>query len=237
MTSLSRSDLIDALRTLAILCMVVFHIAYDLQHFYGWEIDVSAGFWKSLQLFTATLFLLLVGYSAVLSHQRRYVDPSSMLQQWIDQRTRLLWIGGSALLVSIVTYIIDPLTFVRFGILHLIAVATILTPLIYPLKHDAIALGGFFLLFQSITEKMHLHTSLFLPLGITPPIFHTVDYFPLIPWFGVICIGMGLAHVIAPPRINLPRMLTWPGRHALILYLIHQPVIMMLLTLILGMPT
>ena len=61
---------VDFLRGLAIVSMVIFHLAYDLDYFRIYEIDLSHGFWFYLARFTASLFLLLVGISLTLSYSR-----------------------------------------------------------------------------------------------------------------------------------------------------------------------
>jgi uncharacterized membrane protein len=85
-----------------------------------------------------------------------------------------------------------------------------------------------------------------LPLGIMPLGFASVDYTPLFPWLGVVLVGLGLGSVLyaggvrqfrippVPDRVVAP--LTFLGRHSLVIYLIHQPVIILLLGLATGTP-
>ena len=55
---------LDLLRTLAIVMMVIYHVAYDLQQFYGFRLGLfESNVWYLLRQSTATLFLLLVGIS------------------------------------------------------------------------------------------------------------------------------------------------------------------------------
>ena len=71
-----------------------------------------------------------------------------------------------------------------------------------------------------------------LGLGTQEPA--TLDWRPLMPWGGVLVLGVGLARLAPRPpawtaRLALPRGLAWAGRHSLSVYLIHQPVLIALL--------
>jgi uncharacterized membrane protein len=229
---------LDILRTTAILGMVVYHTAYDLQSFYGWNIEVFSGGWKLMQLATASLFLLLVGITSSFSNRHPF--------------KRFLRIGAAALLVSVVTFLIDPETYVRFGILHLIAVSALLVPVLVlvPARLRAwLIVPGILLIFSGPSvSSIPPIPYLLLPLGIRPEHFTTVDYFPLIPWFGVILIGYGMGYLlynrfangrmllVEAKKLRSYEAISWPGRHSLLLYLIHQPVIIGILWILLGKP-
>ena len=77
-----------------------------------------------------------------------------------------------------------------------------------------------------------------LPLGIHSPEFASYDYFPLVPWFGVFLAGAALGKwAYAPGRSLLPlspreTFINFAGRHSLLIYLVHQPVIMGVLYLL-----
>lgn len=225
---------LDILRTVAILGMVTYHTAYDLQIFYGWDIDVFSGGWKTLQIATATLFLLLVGVTSSISGRHPF--------------KRFVRIGSAALAVSVVTYVIDPETYVRFGILHLIAASALLMPLVRRLNIWLIVPGIILIALGNTVTSMRIGTSLLLPLGIRPPGFTTVDYFPLVPWFGVILIGYGIGYLLytrlshqtichIEAKKLISEALSWPGRHSLLLYLVHQPIIIGFLWIMLGKPS
>lgn len=233
---------VDLLRTLAVILMIIYHGAFDLSEFYGWDIDVSSGGWKLFARATAALFLLLVGISFAISAHR---TPRAMHFWKYSRRGILLFIP--ALGISLITYLIDPTTFVRFGILHLIATILILLPFLLPLGQGNALIGIFLLASGPIVRSFDASTSLLLPLGITPPVFSTVDYFPLLPWMGFSSIGVALGQqwyvrsvewrTILPQWFQSPpRFFTWPGRHALLCYLVHQPLLILMLTLILGWP-
>lgn len=220
---------LDLLRTLAIILMVIYHTGYDLAHFYSRDIDMFHGGWKVLQLSTASLFLLLVGASSSLSSNQH---------TW----KRLLKVGGAALLVSIVTYVIDPETYVRFGILHLIAISALILPIMAPFKTWLLIPGVLLLLLHPFISSIDANIPALLPLGIHADTFRTVDYYPLVPWFGMVMIGYGIGCLVYKnPSVRTLggarlKIMTWPGQHSLLLYLIHQPIIIGILWIILGTP-
>ncbi len=230
---------VDLLRTVAISCMVLYHASYDLWAFYNWDINPFAGGWWLLARSTATLFLLLVGVSFAISRNRTVAaDGASHKVAWRKYLRRGLIIFSCGMLVSLATYLFDPATFVRFGILHMIGVSVLLLPLFARLQEWSVLLGSAVIAGGWIVRGQSGPTSLLIPFGITPPGFASVDYFPLLPWFGVVLIGYALGHAVyvrlrfrsaltydAP----LARFLAWPSRHALLIYMLHQPLLLLLL--------
>jgi uncharacterized membrane protein len=225
---------LDLLRSAAIAGMIVYHAAYDLQSFYGWDTNVFTGGWKLFQIAVASLFLLLAGVTSSFANRRPW--------------KRFARIGTAALLVTATTYVIDPDTYVRFGILHLIALSALL---LLPLSRFRLWLlipGVLLIVLGPWIGQMSADTPFFLPLGVTYLGFVTVDYFPLIPWFGVVLIGYSIGYTFyvrfADRRTfrseaKQPRSyatLSWPGQHSLAIYLLHQPVIIAILWLTLGRP-
>lgn len=223
---------LDVLRSLAVISMVIYHLAYDLQAYYSWPIDVFSGLWFYQERITAIVFLLLVGCSYVLSWQRHERQPQAIQKSY--QRGCILLL--LATLVSAATYVLDPTTFVRFGILHLIGVSILLLPYTVRLRYWNIPLGSLWIAIGIVlVRQCHTTSSFGVPLGCTPAHFISVDYFPMFPWFGWIVLGTGLGWALYGRRTPLPillpnrpglHLLTWPGRHALIIYLVHQPLLL-----------
>lgn len=232
---------LDVLRIIAIVMMVIYHAAYDLETFYDWNIGVLDNGWWYFARATASLFLLLVGCSFAISWHRqrnRYPDHH-FAAQYRKYFLRGLGILLCGLLVSVVTYVFDDQTYVRFGILHLIGVSILLLPFFARLKEGNIVPAVLIILIGRTMTVIPDATSLLLPFGIVPEGFISVDYYPLFPWFGMVLIGYGIGYLLyvgssassaslvsshAPRRGAL--WLTWSGRHALIVYLIHQPIIL-----------
>lgn len=225
---------IDLLRTAAILGMIVYHTAYDLSEFYGWEIDpMSTGWWVFARM-TAILFLLVSGASNTIANSR----TETIWRRTILRAGQIL---AAAMLVTAVTYFIDADTYIRFGILHCIAVSVFVLPLFQKLRQWNLIVGLSMILLGNGILGTTTDTSLLLPLGWMPHNFISLDYFPLLPWFGVVLIGSAVADLVYLRKQFTGIRFTFPGlsffnRHALIVYLVHQPIILLILMLILGKP-
>jgi uncharacterized membrane protein len=221
MPSSTRLLWIDVLRTAAILGMIVYHTAYDLQFFYNWNLDVTTGMWKIFQISIASLFLWVSGISAGF-----WTRTDAFQKGW----KRGWFILSAAMLVSLATALIDPSTWVRFGILHLIALSAFILPFLRRLHPAFIAVLG-------------VACIALAPFDLMPRVV-SVDYVPPIPWMGPVLLGFAVGIPLAkrtttisarpgqyarPGMGTLVNILVWPGRHSLAIYLVHQPVILAVL--------
>lgn len=242
MDSASRFREIDIARGIAILMMILFHTIFDLNFFMIAPVNVATGFWRYFAMTTASLFLFIVGISLVVSHARSAVKLSgfSLVKKFLYRGAGIFALG---LLVTFATWLYLREGFVIFGILHLIGVSVMLFPLFFRFKRYNILLGllciagGFFI--GTIQGPIWL-----LPLGIYPVSFVSVDYTPLIPWFGAVLFGIGMGDYLysggvrrlavpyLPDRIAVP--LSFLGQHSLVIYLVHQPVIILILAAVTG---
>jgi uncharacterized membrane protein len=224
--------------------MVLYHLVFDLEYFAVYDIDVYSGFWLTVARAAASLFLLLVGLSLSLSHSR-----ARLLGQedgfFFHLLKRSVGILGLALGVTVVTYLFIGKGFIVFGVLHLIGLSLLLA---YPFLRQHMAnfvFGLLFILLGIYLQNISVGFPWLLWLGLAPHDFYSVDYFPVFPWMGVILVGMGLGSMFYPEyRRRIPlrdlagspfvRSLTFLGRNSLTVYLVHQPVIIILL--LLGKP-
>jgi len=146
---------------------------------------------------------------------------------------RIALIVFCAVLVSVVSYVTFPQTFITFGILHCIAVASVLArPLVrWPLV--ALALGAA-IIAAGATLQFALFDARWLNwVGLMTHKPPTEDYVPLFPWLGVVLVGIAAgawvtgrerSAVISLGRVA-PRWLAWLGHHSLLVYMVHQPVL------------
>ena len=233
---------VDFLRGMAVILMVLFHLAYDLNYFGAQQIELASGFWFYLARFTASLFLLLVGVSLSLSYTR-----SRLLGQEDRFRFRLLkrglWIFSLAMGVTLVTYLFIGKGFIVFGVLHLIGVSLVLAYPFLRLHGVNFILGLLFILVGLFLQNLSVDFPWLLWLGLAPVGFYSIDYFPLFPWFGVILIGIafgdlfyrGYRRRIPVPDLagsSLVKRLTYLGRNSLAIYLVHQPVLIAMIYLV-----
>ncbi|HDT13585.1 MAG TPA: DUF1624 domain-containing protein [Candidatus Aminicenantes bacterium] len=220
---------IDFLRGLAIILMVGYHLLFDLgefvgvERFLGWSTDLSSPAWTIAQFFFAGLFVVLSGISGTLSRSN------------IRRGLRLLAVS---ILVSAATYLFDPSSAVYFGILQCLAVSMLIYGAAFE-KAGAVACAawgaaviGLAAALPPLKEALAVRHGWLLPLGLPGPSFSSYDYFPLIPWLGVFLVGSALGKSVYASRQSLlpwrlPRtFVNVAGRHSLLIYIVHQPVIM-----------
>ena len=222
---------IDALRGVAIVAMVVYHTAFDLSARSLLPVDITRDLgWIVFARSIASTFLLLVGVGLVLATQN-----GLRLQPYLR---RLGLIAGSACLVSLATWFIEPDVFVFFGILHQIALASVLAlPFVLWLPSWVVAPVA-----AGVIALPFLYTS---PLFDWPPLWwvglsattpQTVDYVPVFPWFGVVLAGIVVGRLFVAdfrnsafsrwrPENWAGKAAAWAGRWSLVLYLVHQPIL------------
>jgi len=238
----SRHIEIDLLRSLAIVLMVFFHLCFDLENFYNWNIDTDHGLLWWIGRISAVLFLLLVGISFSISWQRtttRSNDSrlpllaSSFLLSYKKYFIRSMHLLSWALVISLLTAVAMPDEYIRFGILHLIGTATLLLPFFVFAKEWTVLLGIVCIALGSFTKTIIAGTPFLLPLGMMPLHFSSLDYYPLLPWLGVILIGLGAGQLLyvrknfrSPMSGNIYENLSIPGRYSLWIYLAHQPMLL-----------
>jgi uncharacterized membrane protein len=242
MDSDSRFREIDATRGIAILMMVLFHTVFDLNFFMILPVTISTGFWRWFAMATASLFLLVVGISLVVSHARSAATLSgfALTKKFLFRGTGIFALG---LLVTLATWLYLHEGFILFGILHLIGFSVMLSVLFFRFGKYNILLGLLFIAGGFFIGALQGPVWL-LPLGIYPASFTSVDYTPLIPWFGAVLVGLGVGEFLysggvrqftvphLPDRIVQP--LSFLGRHSLVIYLVHQPIIILLLAAVAG---
>ena len=232
---------IDALRGVAILMMVVYHLLWDLHSLGGFDITLRSGFWSWWQIVTASLFTGLVGLSLTLSYNReRRTRPTGSL--WSKYVIRGLTVFTWGLVIGLVTYLaLGTGYYVRFGILHLIGLSIILAYPFLRFRWINLALGVILTLLGPAIQGLRLDLPTLEWLAATPG--SGVDYAPLIPWFGRVLIGIFLGNTLyagGQRRFALPDLghnaLIMPlrilGENSLLIYLIHQPILLATLALL-----
>jgi uncharacterized membrane protein len=223
---------IDALRGTAIVAMIAYHFCFDLTVFRiaHWDFYQDS-FWLVARGGIVGSFLLLVGMSLVLAHR----DGVPAARFW--RRTAL--IAVAAIAVSAGSYLMFPRSFIYFGILHFIAVASIVARPLAASPYLALALGAGAIAVGNLVALPFFDAPLASIVGLTTRKPPTEDYVPLLPWLGVVFVGIAAGHALArtgfralAPLERAPRWLAWLGRHSLAVYLVHQPILLGLLWLL-----
>ena len=225
---------LDALRGGLIIGMVVFHLLFDLHEYQGLRLGALLDWWGLIRVLGASGFLLIVGIGLSLSHRKKGPE---FARYALWRSVELLMFG---VLITIVTLWFEPDNYVTFGVLSLIGASTLLS---FVSVHKPLLslIGGIILLVEG--SLLYLSPTLPTVLGwIAPsPFLQTsLDYYPLLPWMGLVFIGIYLGHRFykttdATGKTEAPALfkpMNWCGRKALWIYLLHQPVIILLLRLL-----
>lgn len=238
-----RYRLIDDIRGFALVNMILFHAIWDLVYLYGvewsWFVGVPGEIWQQAICWT---FILVSGFCLSFSSQP--------LKHGVE-------VSLAGLAVTFVTLGFMPQACIIFGVLTCIGVCMLLLGVVRPFLERLQGVAGwmallFLVLFLftrglidgyvgfgkwlTITVNPSFYKNLFTTfLGMPMPGFYSADYFPLIPWLFLFACGYFLSLWLAKNnklhifRKSYCRALSWAGRHSLFIYLLHQPIIFVLL--------
>lgn len=229
---------VDVVRGVAIAMVVLYHLVYDLDNFGGYPVESTSGFWAVFADTSAFLFVFLVGVSLTLSYSWASAARGSTGAPFGKYLRRGLRIFAYGMLITLVFRLVD-YGYVIFGILHLIGVSVVLAYPFLKLRAANLALGlGLIAVGAYVGAKDFAAGGaaavLLSPLGIAPEGLLMPDYRPLLPWFGVVLLGIFFGNAVYLPRRGkkpsgaMPRYaapLAFLGRRTLLIYLIHQPVL------------
>ncbi len=225
---------LDALRGFAVVWMAIFHFCFDLEHFHWIRADFYRDpFWTGQRTLIVSTFLLCAGMGQALAmHQG---------QPWPRFWKRWLQIAGCALLVTIGSRWMFPLSFISFGVLHGMALMLLLLRWLGPRLsiRAGLALGLLALLLPVLVQHPFFDTRWTNWIGLVTRKPITEDYVPVLPWFGVMLWGHVLGRWLLKRQPQIPsgplpsslRPLAVLGQWSLSFYMLHQPVLIGILTL------
>lgn len=241
--SAARCALLDTLRGAAVLQMCAYHAMYDWVFIFGrradWFFSLGSYLWQQS---IAWSFILLSG--ACLTYAKKPVQRG----------IRLLLLAG---LLTLSTALLMPSQQILFGILHCLACCMLFTGAlrkrlirIPPLTgaassfflfavFKALPIGGIGF-FDDVLLPLHTgwyHIPAGFLIGLPSQSFRSADYFPLVPWFFLFLTGFYGAvalrkhtHILEQRR-EIP-VFSWIGRHSLLIYLLHQPVLLLMVSVV-----
>ena len=215
--STSRFDLIDSVRGMAVVLMMIFHFCFDLRYFgfVSWGVPNGEGWWQFRYLILS-LFIATLGISISLAH-----SGSFRKRAFVRRQAKLFL---SALAISVSSVFIFPSSWIYFGILHFIFFASLFCVALVQFPRIALVVG-LAILVGYWSSLLPLYWPFVYFQDYVPS--YTEDFVPFFPWLGVAFVGVFIGSYI---KINNPRFchIKEPftakiGRHALPIYLLHQP--------------
>ncbi len=230
-----RYALLDELRGLDLVSMMLYHACWDLTFLFGvkmaWYTKTPGHLWQQS---ICWVFILLSGFCVPFGHHTL-------------RRGATIFAAGAA--VTAVTLVFMPDSRVIFGVLTFLGTAMLLTgvlePLLqkipptvgfaasavlfalcYPVSSGWVGIGGWKFVLPRWLYANYL-TAFF---GFYPEGFFSTDYFALLPWLFLFWASYFLHKLIGRKRMRGLRIsacppLGWMGRHSLLLYMLHQPVL------------
>lgn len=229
MVSDTRLPLIDLARTAALVAMILFHFGRDLDVLGVWPPGSSfTPAWQWSARLIAGSFVFLAGVNLWLAHGAMFRRGAYL------KRLGLLVMAAAG--VSLATYVTFPDAWVRFGILHSISLSSVIALAFLRLPWALTVGAGAVVLWvgASVTLGAMAHPA-WLWLGLGPVPFAMMDWEPVFPWTGPFLLGLGFARwadgrgwllrIRGWPTGPIWHRLGWPGRHSLMIYLIHQPIL------------
>ena len=229
---------LDVLRGIAIGLMIYLHILWDLDYFGIYPLNQEI---YQLQRIVPPIFFMLVGVCLAVSRNKNINCSIEKIKKYNNHLIkRGLKILGVGVAISIATFIFVPNRPIIFGVLHFIGLSIILSIPFIKFKKYNILFAIIFILIGIFIGGYHIENPsiIHLILGIHQANIweYTIDYFPLLPWFGVTLFGIALGDYLYKDnkrRFRLPdlskykplAMFSWLGKHSLAIYILHQPII------------
>ncbi len=240
-----RYHLLDVIRGVTIISMILYHASWDLVYIAGvdwpWYHTRGAHLWQQSICWS---FILLSGLCMTLSAHK-----------W--KRGAVVFAAG--LLVTGATLVFLPEDRVIFGVLTFLGSAMLVTTLLYRgLTRIPAALGAagsalLFYIFYPVNSgvlTLPMQHTVTLPaawyhgmaatfLGFTEEGFYSTDYFSFLPWIFLFWAGLYLGRLLewagdwkrSILGMDIPP-LSFLGQHSLLIYLLHQPLLYMVIVLL-----
>jgi len=207
---------VDALRFIAIILMLIYHLVFDLKEYLNVDVNYEEFHWYIIGISSAIIFMFISGVSSGLSK-----NP-------IKRGVQVLACG---MLVTLVSFIFFKDMYIRFGILHFLGVCMIISPALRKMDNLTLLLIGLACVITGIyIENITINIPYLLLLGFKYRGFHSFDYYPLIPYLSVYILGILVFRNYYKERKSIFKKELYSNfirkisEKSLFIYLIHQPI-------------
>jgi uncharacterized membrane protein len=233
---------VDTVRGVAVVLMICYHFIYDLSYFGAYSGNMHSTPWQTFARSIGSTFIFVMGVSLTLRYSRLKPELShkQLFQKYLLRGAMLF---GWGMVITVVTYFFIGYGFVIFGILHLLGLSTILAYPFLRSRWASLVAGMVVIVLGTYVSRSVSLSPWLLWLGMKQGSRFMVDFYPVFPWFGVALLGVFVGLTLYPGgtrRVSLPdlshtasiRGLSYLGRHSLLIYLIHQPILLIILILV-----
>jgi uncharacterized membrane protein len=225
---------VDLLRGIAIILMIIFNYSFALSYLKIFTLNGGFLYWYVFPRFIGGMFIFIAGLSLTLMKGR---VKGNFYKKFFS---RGLKIFGCGMLITIITFLTFPEAFIIFGILHFIGFSILLGQLFLGFRKLNLLLGVLIILLGFYLQEFRFGFPWLLWLGFVPENYYTFDYFPVLPWFGVTLLGIYLGSLLYRngkrnfkvrdfSNFLVVKFLAFLGRNSLIIYLLHQPLLILAL--------
>jgi uncharacterized membrane protein len=229
---MKRISAFDFLKGIAIILMIFFNYSVTLTYFRVVDIPYNFAYWFVFPRIIASIFIFISGTVAYVSYKN---FKEKFREIYFFRGFKLLIF---AVLITIFTYLFVPAGTIFFGILHFFAATSILIPFFIKYEKLNLIAGILITLFGLYLQFASFNFSFLFWLGFMPSNFFAFDYFPLMPWLGVLMLGIYFGNKIVQKVEKmkftgiLSHFFIFLGKNSLMIYLFHQPILIILLMLL-----
>lgn len=226
MQAWTRLELVDFLRGFAVILMLIYHLFFDLNYF--GKVSLNSPFWYFFPRFIGGNFIFVAGISLSLA-KRKYGEH--LTRKTVKRAATYLLLG---MIITAVT--LPTPCYVRFGILHFFGLAVILGSFFAGYRKLSAAAGVLLFIVGLVLNQIPVGGEYLVWLGVMPAGFCTLDYYPLLPWLGVMLVGISVGNQFNL-NYRLPdflKVVNFLGRRSLTIYMVQHPVILLIMQLYYG---
>lgn len=225
---------LDIIKSVAVILMVVFHYFY-MYYLIGKPLmDIDNTLLSLSATLSHTSFIVLFGVNLSISYSRS--KKKRKLDEYYNKQIKrailYLCIGS---IISFVSYRLIPDKFIFFGIFQFLAMSVLGSQMFVFSEMSSIIGLVIFSLLSTLTNKSFKNNIVNNILGLNTG-FSSIDYFPFIPYFIYVLLGMVAGHILYKngertynmdsldnhvEKNKFLKFLVYISKNSLIIYILH----------------